>query len=331
VDATARILAVDGFSVEVGYPCLGYQGMSLVFLFLGAYIYFARGQLKFPNVLLAIPLAMVAMLLLNTVRIALLMAIGASWSPEIAIQGFHSVAGWWNLMAVVLVSIISINRFSWFNRLPANKIFHFTGENILLLPQLALIAVSLATLLFTATFDWLYPVRVIVVGAILLHFRSSLQLGIFRPGLVAMSIGLIIFLMWIAIVPASEEKSLAFSTALFSAPWAGAACWIVFRIIGAVIIVPYAEELAFRGFLLAYCEQALSSFSSPVRLAGATLITSVAFGALHSSLLAGTLAGVGFAVAKYYRGQLSDAITAHVTANLLLSAYVLAGGDWSYW
>jgi CAAX prenyl protease-like protein len=229
------------------------------------------------------------------------------------------------------LSVAATSRFDWFTNRPGTRIFHLTEENILLVPELALLAVSLATLLFTASFDWLYPLRVVVVGAILFHLRKSFNLGTLRLNPLAIGIGIAIFFMWIMVVPASAEKSQAFSTALFSAPYIGVACWILFRTVGAIIIVPFAEELAFRGFLLSYLEKTLSGFSSPARQIGATLISSLFFGALHGSWLAGTLAGIGIAGARYHRGQLFDAISAHMTANLLLGAYVLTGGHWSYW
>lgn len=189
VDASSCTLTIDGFSVIIASGCLGYQGFGLILLFLGTYIYLSRNHLKFPNVLWVMPVAAVAIWLLNAVRIALLMAIGASWSPEIAIQGFHSAAGWWDLIIVFLLSIVAINRFKWFTQRSATRIFHLTDENVLLVPQLALIAVSLGTLLFTASFDWLYPVRVFVVGAVLYRFRNSFRLGNCRLNPFAIGVG----------------------------------------------------------------------------------------------------------------------------------------------
>ena len=43
------------------------------------------------------------------------------------------------------------------------------------------------------------------------------------------------------------------------------------------------------------------------------------------------LAGAGFAIALYWRGQVFDAIVAHVTSNALIAVAVLAFGRWSLW
>jgi membrane protease YdiL (CAAX protease family) len=57
----------------------------------------------------------------------------------------------------------------------------------------------------------------------------------------------------------------------------------------------------------------------------------VAFGALHGRWLAGTLAGLCYALALYRRGRLGDAVLAHATTNALIAADVLATGTWSLW
>jgi CAAX prenyl protease-like protein len=57
----------------------------------------------------------------------------------------------------------------------------------------------------------------------------------------------------------------------------------------------------------------------------------VLFGMLHRQWVAGTLAGMMFAVTFCRRGILSNAVVAHTTSNGLLSAYVLATGRWSLW
>jgi len=111
-----------------------------------------------------------------------------------------------------------------------------------------------------------------------------------------------------------------------------AASWILFRVIGAVLIVPIAEELAFRGYII----RKLVSTDFEVVASGhftwfSFLGSSILFGALHAEWLAGTIAGMIFALAIYRRGSISDAITSHSVANGMLAAYVLATGRWFLW
>jgi CAAX prenyl protease-like protein len=105
------------------------------------------------------------------------------------------------------------------------------------------------------------------------------------------------------------------------------------RIIGYVVIVPLAEELAFRGFLTRRIMRAdfqkvpIGTFSWT-----SFLISSLLFGALHGKLwLIGTGAGMLFAMALYRRQSLGDAVQSHATANALLAVYAVASGNWAVW
>ena len=61
------------------------------------------------------------------------------------------------------------------------------------------------------------------------------------------------------------------------------------------------------------------------------MLTSVLFGLLHERWLAGSLAGMGYALALYRRGQLGDAVIAHMTTNALIAIFVLTQAKWSLW
>jgi CAAX prenyl protease-like protein len=64
----------------------------------------------------------------------------------------------------------------------------------------------------------------------------------------------------------------------------------------------------------------------------ALLASSIAFGVLHGGYwVAGTIAGILFGLAVIRRGRIGDAVIAHVTANALLAAYVLAYHQWHLW
>jgi CAAX prenyl protease-like protein len=109
--------------------------------------------------------------------------------------------------------------------------------------------------------------------------------------------------------------------------------WIAIRALAAVITVPIAEELAFRGYL--YRRVIAEEFQSVplTRFAWPGLIvSSILFGLLHGERwLVGTAAGLFYAAALLRRGRLADAVVAHATTNALLAGYVLATGKWQYW
>jgi CAAX prenyl protease-like protein len=91
------------------------------------------------------------------------------------------------------------------------------------------------------------------------------------------------------------------------------------RAAGAVVTVPLAEELAFRGYVvrrLSGCQ--LRTDAPPVFRWSALLASAVLFGILHGRWFAGSIVGGVYALALYRRGKLSDAVLAHATTNLLV-------------
>ncbi|WP_395685537.1 exosortase E/protease, VPEID-CTERM system [Caenimonas koreensis] len=331
MDAATRTLSIGSFAVEMAPSCLGYAGIGLVFVFISAYLYAGRKHLRYPQVLVMVPAAMGLIWLLNGVRIAVLMAIGAMGQPEVAVQGFHSAAGWVLLMAVTVGCIAFVDRSALFSTRAKATSRPLSDEDIQLVPQLVLLAMGLFTLLFTATFDWLYPVRAAAAAAALAWYAHRLPLARLDLNPWPPLIGIVVFILWIVMIPAEPAKSQAFAAALFAAPAWLVGLWLIARVVGSVVIVPLAEELAFRGFLLSRLLLAFGDAPAWLRYTAAIAISSCAFGLLHGAWIAAALAGVAYAGALYVRGLITDAVVAHATTNLLIAVYVVAGEQWSYW
>ena len=103
--------------------------------------------------------------------------------------------------------------------------------------------------------------------------------------------------------------------------------WVDARVVGSVLLVPLVEEMAFRGYLLRRLAATDFEGAQAARFNWTALILSSAcFGLLHGQWLAGTVAGVGYAVAFYRSGKLGDAVIAHMTTNGLI---VLVSGTGS--
>jgi CAAX prenyl protease-like protein len=109
--------------------------------------------------------------------------------------------------------------------------------------------------------------------------------------------------------------------------------WVVFRVLGTVVTVPVAEELAFRGFLYrrlvrAEFEGVGSREFSWVALVG----SSVVFGLMHGGQwVEGTAAGVAYWAAWRWRGSVGDAAVAHGVTNAGLAGLVWWRGEWGWW
>ena len=115
-DPDEFVLGTPAFEVVVEKECSGYEGMGLVTVFLALYLWLFRQEFRFPQALLLFPLGLAVIWIFNTLRIATLIAIGSSWSPEIAMNGFHSQAGWIAFLLVALGLMWTAGRWSFLTK-----------------------------------------------------------------------------------------------------------------------------------------------------------------------------------------------------------------------
>ena len=135
-----------------------------------------------------------------------------------------------------------------------------------------------------------------------------------------------------ALVDSDPEQDARGSAALLEMSRWLAVTWLVFRLVGSVLIVPVVEELAFRGYLLR--KLASRNFEAvPVgRFTWLSLIaSSVLFGSLHEHWLAGTIAGMAYAFAQWQCRSIGGAVVAHSVTNGLIAAVVVLERQWSLW
>ena len=289
-------------------------------------------DLRFPRALWLLPLGCLLAYLANAVRIAALILLGTHVSEEIALGGFHSRAGVLLFLAVGFGMIGLSLRSPLFSAADrrAEADFDSTASEAYLCPLIALVGITLVTGAFSSGYDPLYPLALIVTCGLLWRYRRYYDdlCWTFSPQ--ALAIGVTVFPLWIALEPWKSGKSPP--TAPVQLAGAGGVAWVIARALGSVIVAPLVEELAFRGYLTRRLMAAdfksvpQGTFSWP-----SFLVSSSLFGIFHDRWIAGTLAGMLYALALYRRHKLSDAVLAHATTNALIVAYVLAWGKWSLW
>jgi exosortase E/protease (VPEID-CTERM system) len=341
-DPAEAVIGTESFIVQVSPECSGVEGIGLITVVMTAYLISARQRLRFPRALWLLPLAITLSFLGNAVRIASLIAVGVYASPDVALSGFHSKAGWLLFCGLALSLIALAQRVSWFARdelespLSAAAMpeadASWNPAATYLTPLLALIATSLLTALFSTGFDAWYGLRILAVFGALWQQRRHLPRLAWPPSWHAPVIGASVFLLWLWLVPepaAERVDGLRAGLAALGRPWSVG--WIAVRALGTVTAVPIAEELAFRGFLLRRLIDRDFTAVPETRLTlWAVLGSSLAFALLHPGAgVAAGLAGVAYACAQRARGRLADAIVAHAVTNACIAAYVLLGGaDW---
>ena len=342
VDMVDRGIRVGDFGVAIWHTCSGFEGLALVTGFLSIYLWAFRNELRFPHALILYPIGLAASWLLNSVRIAALVSIGAHVSPEMAVKGFHSQAGWIAFLGVALGLMALSRRFGLAAtpaaRAPVPSSVTTASRDLptrydatvgYLMPFVALMVGSIAMSAAAPHDRPVYALKVALVAAALWALRS--RLGSWRLAIPGTSItaGVLVGIAWIATAPASADEN-SLGTWLRDIGPVMAVVWLAIRAFGTIVLVPVAEELAFRGYL--YRRLIRRDF----HLVGwtafswiALVVSSVAFGILHERWLAGALAGAVFALLMLRGGRLGDAILGHAIANALIFGWALAFQQWS--
>jgi len=329
------VVGTPSFPAGISAQCSGYEGMGMIAAFTAVALWVFRRDFRFPRAFALLPLAMVLIWVANAFRIASLIALGTWGYPELAAGALHSLAGWFFFLVIGLGSIAFARRMPFFSTLPVETPGRPAAlDGAYLMPAMAIVATAMVTRAFSPEFDRYYAARVIAATAALLLYRNSYAELRLRWSWEAVGIGCGVFALWIALEPSSTTTSTETSihSGLQSLAGRWAAVWLVFRVVGSVIVVPIAEELAFRGYLTRRLLAAEFQAIPPGRFTWwSLLVSSIIFGALHGRFLAGTLAGMAYAMAYRRRGELADAVVAHAVTNGLIACAVVASGSWSLW
>jgi len=340
-DPKTWTIGTQRFQVEVGARCSGIEGIGLMLVFLILWLWFFRKEFRFPQALLLVPAGLLAVWLMNLARIAALILIGHAGATDVAVYGFHSQAGWIAVSFLTLGFAVSAQRSSWvavrntdrpLEDKPVDLVENRTAAY--LMPLLMILAAAMISRAASGGFEWLYPLRFFAAAAALWFFRSTYASLDWHFGWFAPIAGGAVFVMWLGLDSfsgAHTDNGIATGLASWT-PFAKVA-WLTFRVLGAVVTVPIAEELAFRGYLI---RRLISSHFESVDPRTWTyfsvLASSIVFGLPHGDRwLAGIVAGILYAVVFLARGRIGDAVVAHATTNALLAIWVLARGAWYMW
>lgn len=191
----------------------------------------------------------------------------------------------------------------------------------------------------TTTLYYLYPVKAATVGILLYLFKDRYQELSFKDlahvptTLATCGVGLLVFVLWINMdwTLGAAGTPQGFNPALLPGRSIQIAM-TVFRIAGAVLVVPLMEELFWRSFMIRYV---IDKNFDTVRIGTFTwasfLITVVLFGLEHNYIYAGIMAGVIYNVLLYRTRSLAQCVLAHAVTNLALGVYVVVTGKWQFW
>jgi exosortase E/protease (VPEID-CTERM system) len=334
-DPAAVELSTGRFAVTIADQCSGLEGVSLMLAFSGAWLLYFRNEYIFPRALLLIPVSVITIFALNVLRIAALILIGNAGFADVAVYGFHSQAGWIAFIAVACGLVLLSRRSSWLYRTATQHDALPTMRNptaVYLMPLLAVLAAGSISRAFSGSFEFFYPLRVVAGLLMLARYRRALAAIDWRCSWRGPAVGAGISLLWIIaahfLLP---QSSMPEKLAVTPATLRG--FWIANRILGSVLIVPIAEELAYRGYLMRRLIKAdFESVPFHAVRWPALVGTAIVFGVAHGALwLPGIVAGLAYGLLVVRRGRLGEAVAAHAVTNALITVTALLWGQWQLW
>jgi CAAX prenyl protease-like protein len=250
--------------------------------------------------------------------------------------GFHSQAGWIGFNLIALGLVIGSRHVKWISREPHESTRTKTDRSgnpiaVYLAPFAAILAAGMVSRAAAGQFEWLYPIRIFAVAAVLWFYRRSYAKLDWSFGWLGAVAGAVVFALWIGIDAMTAGGTAA--PGMVPGHGIGWIVWLALRVAGAVVTVPIAEELAFRGYLLRRIQAAdFENVSFQKASLPALAVSSVAFGLMHGNRwIAGSLAGLAYALVLRRRGRIGEAVAAHAITNALLAVWVIARGAWGLW
>jgi exosortase E/protease (VPEID-CTERM system) len=338
IDPSTLTLATDHFAVTIAQACSGLEGVGLMLAFCAAWLWCFRREYYFPRALAVVPAGVLLVFLLNAARIAALVLIADAGYQRVAIVGFHSQAGWIGFNLVAFGVALLARRNPWISRVardppraePRQAALNPTAAY--LMPLLMILAAGTIAHAISPGFDLLYPLRLAAALIVLWFYRRSYTALDFRCSWRAPVVGVVLFFIWVGFARFLTSAS-AEPAALAGLPVPLRATWIGSRLLAAILTVPIAEELAYRGYLLRRLTRApFESVAFADVRRPALALSALAFGLTHGALwLPGILAGWAYGTLVIKTGKLGEAMVAHGTTNALLAVYVLVFNQWQLW
>jgi CAAX prenyl protease-like protein len=208
-------------------------------------------------------------------------------------------------------------------------------------PFVAFVAVMAIEHTFLPGSQQLYPLRFLVTLAAIIYFSRPYLNWKFSAPVASIALGIAVCAIWVAPDRLFHYRDFwLFSNAITGkasssiAPDLKTATWfLAIRILGSVALVPIAEELFWRGFLMRWLiDTDFEKIPLGKYAPGAFWIVALLFASEHGPYWeVGLIAGVIYNWWLLRTRSLADCILAHAVTNAALAGWVLFTGEWQYW
>ena len=189
--------------------------------------------------------------------------------------------------------------------------------------------------------QWLYPVRFVIVLALILAFSRPYLT--WRPSfpLWSVVIGVAVFVIWVAPdILFGYRDSWLFNNSITGSARSSLPphlkqnfAFMALRSISSLALVPVLEELFWRGWMMRWLiDKEFLKVPLGTYQAAAFWIVALLFASEHGPYWeVGLIAGIIYNWWIMRTRNLADCILAHGVTNAVLSAYVIYTGQWQYW
>ncbi len=192
------------------------------------------------------------------------------------------------------------------------------------------------SLWITAPKYWVYPLQAIVCGGLMVWFWKSYDWGGGWHVVTGSIAGLVMLGIWISPqwLLGAGPRTEGFNPEHFvQSP----ALWwsvVVFRFLRLAVVVPFMEEIFWRGFLLRYL---IKEDFTKVPFGTFTWfsfgVVTVMFGLAHwgPDFIPSLVAGAIYNLVAIRTRSLACCVIAHAVTNLGLGIYIMQTGQWGFW
>lgn len=186
---------------------------------------------------------------------------------------------------------------------------------------------------------WLYPLQTVVCAALLFFYRRHYQFAWPKTGrnwTYTVVIAVLVLGIWISpqelfgLAPRTD----GFDPSLFkdqpTAYWGT----LFFRFLRLVVVVPFLEEIFWRGFLLRYLiKEDFESVTPGTYTLFSFSAVSILFGLAHwgPDFWPAVITGALYNIIMLRTRSLGACVIAHGITNLLLGLYIMRTGQWGFW
>ena len=183
---------------------------------------------------------------------------------------------------------------------------------------------------------WIYPAQTVICGGLLLRFRKAYELRAPSRVLFTLGIGLLVFLLWIAPQQffGAAPRRLGFDPGIFADQSAAYWTTVIFRFFRLVVVVPFVEEIFWRGFLLRYLINEKFyrvEFGTFSWLSFAIVTAAFAFSHSPADWIAALITGALYNFVAYRTRSLTSCILTHAVTNFALGVWIINTRQWGFW